>query len=108
MVAAGQQPRLVIKVRVGRMQRCVIRHLRFRATIFSRYQTVWAYDPGEIAGLQAEMAKLNAQLSDGGLYTADPVRFRVVTTALAAAGEKLAVAEERWLALEMLREEMGG
>ena len=64
--------------------------------------------PREIAGLQAEMAKLNAQLSDGGLYTADPVRFRVVTQALAAAGEKLAAAEERWLALEMMREEMGG
>jgi ATP-binding cassette subfamily F protein uup len=64
--------------------------------------------PREMEALQIEISRLNAELSDPRLYTANPVRFRAATAALAVAGEKLAAAEERWLELEMLREEMEG
>ena len=64
--------------------------------------------PREMEALQAEISRLNAELSDPQLYTANPARFRAATAALAVAGEKLAAAEERWLELEMLREEMEG
>ncbi len=61
-----------------------------------------------IAALEGEIARLNTTLSDGGLYTRQPAKFAEATTALAAAQAALAAAEEQWLALEMLREELEG
>jgi hypothetical protein len=40
------------------------------------------------------------------LYARDPARFGATTGALAVARDELAVAEEQWLTLEMLREEI--
>ncbi|HUZ64439.1 MAG TPA: ABC-F family ATP-binding cassette domain-containing protein [Acetobacteraceae bacterium] len=62
--------------------------------------------PAEIARLHAEAARHRAALADPDLYARDPKRFHAVTAALAAAEAALAAAEERWLELEMLREEL--
>lgn len=64
--------------------------------------------PGRIATLQAEVARLGAVLADSSFYARDPKRFGEVTTALAVAQDGVAAAEEQWLALEMLREEIEG
>ena len=64
--------------------------------------------PTQIATLQAEVADLNARLADPDLYARDPARFGAMTKALGVAQVALAAAEERWLMLEMLREEIEG
>ncbi len=64
--------------------------------------------PGRIAGLEAEIARLNAVLADADLYARQPATFADATRALEAATAALAAAEEQWLALEMLREELEG
>src|SRR5215208_6087600 len=62
--------------------------------------------PARIAALEAQIAELNTVLADPDLYARDPARFRATTEALAVASSKLAAAEEQWLSLEMLREEI--
>jgi ATP-binding cassette subfamily F protein uup len=62
--------------------------------------------PVRIAELQGEVAQLNAALADPDLYARDPGGFSGLTNALAAVQDALAAAEERWLTLEMLREEI--
>ena len=64
--------------------------------------------PARIAALTEEVARLGARLADPDSYTRDPVGFAVTTRALAAAQDAVAQAEEQWLALEMLREEIEG
>jgi ABC transport system ATP-binding/permease protein len=49
---------------------------------------------------------LSAVLADPDLYSRDPGRFGATTQALAAARDELVAAEEQWLSLEMLREEI--
>jgi ATP-binding cassette subfamily F protein uup len=61
--------------------------------------------PPAISQLQADMAKFQRMLSDGNLFTRDPKKFQATTGALAKAEADLAKAEERWLELEVLREE---
>ena len=60
-----------------------------------------------ITALQTQIAGLNAVLADADLYARDPGRFGATIQALAVAREELAAAEEQWLTLEMLREEIG-
>ncbi len=55
--------------------------------------------PGEIDRLTAEIGKLEAFLSDPELFTREPVKFKKGTEALVERQEKLAAAEEEWLAL---------
>jgi ABC transport system ATP-binding/permease protein len=64
--------------------------------------------PGRIAGLEAEITRLNAVLADADLYVRRPADFTAATKALEAAQAGLAAAEEQWLALEMQREELEG
>jgi len=64
--------------------------------------------PDRIAALQAEVERLNALLADPDLYARTPDRFATATEALAATQASLAAAEDQWLALELLREELGG
>ncbi|HXA26214.1 MAG TPA: ATP-binding cassette domain-containing protein [Acetobacteraceae bacterium] len=64
--------------------------------------------PARIAALQSEVAGLGSLLADPDLYARDPARFGAMTTALGHAQEALAAAEEQWLRLEMLREEIEG
>ena len=61
-----------------------------------------------MARLEAEIAALNAKLHDPALYAKDPAAFAKASERLGAAQAELAAAEERWLELEMLREELGG
>jgi ABC transport system ATP-binding/permease protein len=64
--------------------------------------------PKTIAALQADIRKLDARLADPGLYARDRKAFDATSAALATAHAELATAEERWLELEMLREEIAG
>ena len=58
----------------------------------------------EIEQLQLEIKKQEGKLAQPGLYNKDIKAFKTATNALADAHEKLTFAEERWLALELLRE----
>ena len=64
--------------------------------------------PARMRKLEAEAAKLREILADPGLYARDRARFDKATEMLGKAEAALAEAEERWLELEMLREELGG
>jgi ABC transport system ATP-binding/permease protein len=64
--------------------------------------------PGRIASLQQDVERLNGALADPDLYARDPARFQRATATLATAQQTLAEAEEQWLALEMLREDLEG
>ncbi len=64
--------------------------------------------PKDIAKLEAEIAALNAALADPALYTKDPNGFAAKSKLLEAAEAKKAAAEEQWLELELLREELEG
>jgi ATP-binding cassette subfamily F protein uup len=63
--------------------------------------------PKRIATLEAEIAKLSVKMQTPNFYTKDPAGFEKTSAALAKAQGELAAAEEEWLALEMLREELG-
>ncbi|WP_449255944.1 ABC-F family ATP-binding cassette domain-containing protein [Bosea sp. (in: a-proteobacteria)] len=62
--------------------------------------------PQKIEALQAEAEKLNAAVA-GDLYTRDPKLFARATARLEELAREIGEAEERWLELEMLREEIG-
>ncbi len=64
--------------------------------------------PDRIANLEREIAALQDELADGGLYARDSQRFSVASTALASLEAERDAAEERWLELELLREELEG
>ncbi len=64
--------------------------------------------PATIDALQARIAGLNDRLADPGLYARDRKAFDAASQSLAEAQSELSAAEERWLALEMLREEIEG
>jgi ATP-binding cassette subfamily F protein uup len=58
--------------------------------------------------LEARITELNAVLADPDLYRRDPARFPNTTDALAVRRDELAAAQDQWLRLEMLREEIEG
>ena len=62
--------------------------------------------PKTIAKLQAEIAKQQKLLDDPDLYAKDRKKFDAASAAIAKAQEELAAAEDRWLELEVLREEI--
>ncbi len=62
--------------------------------------------PAQMTSLEKTIAALHAKLSDTTLYKRDPKTFAEASAMLAAAQTSLASAEERWLELEMLREEL--
>jgi len=64
--------------------------------------------PQTIVALQAEAAALQARLADPDLYARDRAAFEQVSAALGAVHHKIAAAEEKWLELEILREEIAG
>ncbi len=64
--------------------------------------------PDAIATLQGKARALAARLADPSLYARDRAAFDETSAALAAAQAELATAEEKWLELEILREEIGG
>jgi ABC transport system ATP-binding/permease protein len=64
--------------------------------------------PARITALETQVSELNGILADPELYTRDPERFGATTQALVVARDELARAQEQWLTLEMLREEIEG
>ena len=62
--------------------------------------------PAKIAKLEAEIAKLGEAMTDAGFYARDPAGFAKTSARLEAAQGELAAAEERWLELEALKEEL--
>ena len=60
--------------------------------------------PAEMEALQRVIATETRRLADPNLYSRDPARFNAATATLAKAETDLAVAEERWLELELMRE----
>jgi ATP-binding cassette subfamily F protein uup len=62
--------------------------------------------PKAIAKLQAEIAKQQRFLDDPDLYRRDRQRFDQASAAIAKAHKELAAAEDKWLELEVLREEI--
>jgi ATP-binding cassette subfamily F protein uup len=62
--------------------------------------------PKQIATLQATIRRLQQRFDDPGLYTRDPKAFAETSASLATTQSELAAAEEKWLELEMLREEI--
>jgi ATP-binding cassette subfamily F protein uup len=62
--------------------------------------------PKTIARLQAEIAKQQRRLDDPDLYRKDRKKFDKASDALATAQKELQQAEDKWLELEMLREEI--
>jgi ATP-binding cassette subfamily F protein uup len=62
--------------------------------------------PKTIAKLQAQIAKQQALLDDPDLYQKDRKKFEELSSAIAKAHDELTAAEDRWLELEVLREEI--
>jgi ATP-binding cassette subfamily F protein uup len=62
--------------------------------------------PARIAELEKMCAALSERLSDPAFYGRDPKAFAEVSADLAAARAELTASEERWLELEILREEL--
>ena len=58
--------------------------------------------------LVAEIERLQGKLAEPNLYSRDPKAFGAATERLTAAQAEHAGAEEQWLELELLREELEG
>jgi ATP-binding cassette subfamily F protein uup len=64
--------------------------------------------PKRMSEMEAKIAKVQEILADPELYSRDPARFQKAMDALTQLQAELHAAEERWLELEMLREELEG
>jgi ATP-binding cassette subfamily F protein uup len=64
--------------------------------------------PKRMAEIEAKVAKVQDILADQDLYARDPARFQKAMDTLTTLQSELGAAEERWLELEMLREELEG
>jgi ATP-binding cassette subfamily F protein uup len=64
--------------------------------------------PKRMEELASKIEKVEEILADADLYSRDPVRFQKAMDALTQLQTDLHAAVERWLALEMLREELEG
>jgi ABC transport system ATP-binding/permease protein len=64
--------------------------------------------PKTIAKLQRDAEALQAKLDDSGFYARDRAAFAQATNDLGELQRKIATAEEQWLELEILREELAG
>jgi ATP-binding cassette subfamily F protein uup len=63
--------------------------------------------PATMEKLRTTAQKLHVILDDHALYERDPKRFNDASALLAKTEAELAAAEDQWLELEMLREEIG-
>jgi len=62
--------------------------------------------PARIAALEAEIAMLSRTIADPGLYARDRAAFDTASATLGKAQADLAAAEDEWLRLEELREQV--
>lgn len=63
--------------------------------------------PAKMEEIQGKIDRLRRRLEDPDLFAKDPETFNKAAKALEAQEELLAKAEEKWLELEILQEEMG-
>jgi ATP-binding cassette subfamily F protein uup len=63
--------------------------------------------PARIEEIEAEMATIETELSDGSLFTRDHARFTALTEKLDALRAEKTAAEDRWLALAEEVEALG-
>jgi ATP-binding cassette subfamily F protein uup len=61
-----------------------------------------------MAELRAKSAQIAAAMAHPDLYAKDRPRFEKLNAAAAQTAQALSAAEDEWLELEMLREELGG
>ena len=64
--------------------------------------------PKTIAALQEDIRKLQTKLDDPQLYARNRAEFEKVSAALGELHERIGAAEEQWLELEILRDELAG
>jgi ABC transport system ATP-binding/permease protein len=64
--------------------------------------------PKTIAALQEDLRKLQGKLDDPQFYARDRASFEKVSAEIADLQQRIAAAEEQWLELEILREELAG
>jgi ATP-binding cassette subfamily F protein uup len=64
--------------------------------------------PKTIASLKTDADKLQSKLNDTNFYTRDRAAYEQATRDLGELQQKIATAEEQWLALEIMREEIAG
>jgi ABC transport system ATP-binding/permease protein len=64
--------------------------------------------PGRIEAIDGEIAAAEAEMADPQLYSRNPARFSELTAKCEALRTEKEAAEERWLELAMLVEEMAG
>lgn len=62
--------------------------------------------PKTMAGLEKDIASLEKKMADPDLFSRNPAEFQKTTDALEAKRAALAEAEEQWLEIELMREEM--
>ncbi len=62
--------------------------------------------PARVEALEAEATRLQTVLSDPGFYARNPEAFAKTASDLETANADLAAAEDQWLSLELLREEL--
>lgn len=72
------------------------------------YKQQRAYEllPERIAELEQQIAALESEMADSGLYSRNPARFQAASAELEHAREALSAAEEEWLEVAMLAEEL--
>jgi len=64
--------------------------------------------PETIAGLEKEISEIHQFLSDPDLYQSNPTRFDELSCRLEEAGQEKEKAENQWLELSILQEELNG
>ena len=64
--------------------------------------------PQQIDALRAKLVKLGEMLDDPMLFRRDPAKFKKSSEEFAATQSRIAAAEEQWLELELLKEEIEG
>jgi ATP-binding cassette subfamily F protein uup len=64
--------------------------------------------PQEIEKLEGDIAKVNKALAEAGLFEKNPKRFNQLVKLLEKTQAELDGVEERWMELEMMREELEG
>ena len=64
--------------------------------------------PAQIAKLTTEIAAIQKEMGEGDLYARGRERFETLSARLPAAQAELSAAEDRWVELEILREEIEG
>lgn len=81
--------------------------LKARKTLTFKDKHLLETLPGKMEEIEAKIARLRTRLEDPDLFSKDPETFNKAAKALESQEELLAKAEEKWLELGILQEELG-